>query len=138
MAPRSPCCLRISAYHRIVAPVANVAGPARDRRTEPYWNAVVDNPAAIRFNRKLVGPAGGGGIAHIKGHARIMTRSLASHGGRCEHGDRDQSSRQELDVVIELVLLALDGAATLARFFNLGQANLPELSKLPLRLEKLS
>ena len=99
-----------------------MAGPASDRRTEPYWNAVVDNPAAIRFNRKLVGPAGGGGIAHIKGHpAYYYDASLASHGGRCEHGDRDQSSRQELDVVIELVLLALDGAATLARFFNLGQ-----------------
>jgi len=100
-----------------------VAGPASDRRTEPYWNAVPDNPAAIRFNRKLVGPAGGGGIAHIKGHpAYYYDASLASHGGRCEHGDRDQSSRQELDCGHRTCLLALDGAATLARFP--GQANL--------------
>ena len=45
---------------------------------------------------------------------------------------------KSLIVVIQLVRLTLDGAATLARFFNLGQANLPEQSKLPLRLEKLS
>jgi hypothetical protein len=55
---RMPCCLsqamasddaarlrlRNSAYPRIVALVANVAGHAPDRRTEPYWNALPDNP----------------------------------------------------------------------------------------------
>src|SRR5262249_30711221 len=91
----------------------------------PYWNAVPDSPAAIRFNRKLVGPAASGGIAHIKGHA-CYDASLASRGGRCEQGDRDQSSRQELDCGHRTCPLALDGAASLARFFNVGQANLPE------------
>src|SRR6478672_12044712 len=86
---------RISAYPRIVALVANVAGHAPDRRTEPYWNAVPDNPAAWRGRNCP--------YTHITGcpayyDARSPGREiLASHGGRCKHGDRDQSSRQELD-----------------------------------------
>lgn len=75
-----------SANLRIVAPVALVAGPAPDRWTEPYWSAVPDNPTAARFSRKL----------HIDGRAYSDAR-LASRSGRHEHGDRDQSSRQELD-----------------------------------------
>lgn len=87
-----------SAYPRIVALVANVAGHAPDRRTEPYWNAVPDNPAAWRGRNCPYS-----GIAHITGRpanydARSPGREIfASHGGRCKHGDRDQSSRQELD-----------------------------------------
>src|SRR5262249_47578058 len=96
-----------------------MAAPAPDRRTEPYWNAVPANPAAIRFHRKLVGPAGGGGIAHI--NASPGREILASQGGRCEHGDRDQSSRQELDCGHRTRLLAVDGAATLIRFSTLDR-----------------
>jgi len=110
----APPLLRISTYHPIVAEVANVAGHASNRRTEPYWNAVPDNPAAD-----------GSGNAHIGGcsgycDASLGGEILASHGGRSEHGDRDQSRRQELDCS-HRTCLCLDETATLVRFFKLGQ-----------------
>ena len=52
--------------------------------------------------------------------ARLGREILASHGGRREHGDCDQSSRQELGCS-HRTCLCLDEAATLARFFEFGQ-----------------
>jgi hypothetical protein len=85
-------CTPSSAYHRIVAEVANAAGLMVGRRSKfadvRFWNAsIAANPTA-----------GGGGV-------RIAFRDdvwpgygvLVSIGGDCEHDGSDQSSRQAFD-----------------------------------------
>src|SRR5690348_11623225 len=99
----------ISAYHRIIAKVANVAGHAPDRRTEPYWNALPDNPAARRGGLADITRTAGrvrSAPAYYDARFSLGREILASHGGRCEHCDRDQSSRQELDCSHRTLLLA--------------------------------
>src|SRR5262249_48895895 len=99
----------ISAYHRIIAKVANVAGHAPDGRTEPYRNALPDNPAARRGGLADITRTAGrirSAPAYHDARFSLGREILASQGERCEHGDRDQSSRQELDCSHRTLLLA--------------------------------
>jgi len=105
----APPILCISTYPRIVAFVANAAGHAPDRRTEPYWNALPDNPAARRGGLADITRTAGrvrSAPAYYDARFSLGCEILASHGGRCEHGDRDQSSRRELDCSHRTLLLA--------------------------------